>query len=85
MIANQDKAVTKRGGFILPKFKEVTMKETFNQCYNKPDVSGDGAGKGPVGYYFINVPMAVCLPLRSCITKKRVAQQSLNIQFPAHK
>ena len=61
------------GGADFAKLKEGRHKETFIQCYNKPGVFGDGAVKGPAGYYFINVPMAVCLPLRICITKKRVA------------
>lgn len=46
------------------------MKETFIQCHNQPSVSGDGAVKDYAGYYFINVPMVVCLPLQSCISKK---------------
>jgi len=54
----------------ISNYKEVAMKETFNQCYNQPGVSGDGGVKGHAGYYFINLPMVVCLPLRSCISKK---------------
>ena len=61
------------------------MKEIFIQCHNQPSVSGDGAVKGHAGYYLLMYRWLFAFRFRAEFQKKRVAQQSLNIQFPGHK